>query len=110
LDNPKSNRLGKDALKLTFGFLPLVESWDNGICPDIHPIPSSRAGFSLVLPFNFMKNEKEFWGKVIESDNKELSRIERARANYEKTRDKADKKAENKALKKYERELDRDFL
>lgn len=53
-----------------------------------------------------MDDRKTFekWDK---EDKRDLARIERARLRLEKVRDKADAKAEKKALKSYEKELDR---
>lgn len=51
--------------------------------------------------------DKIKWGKIIERDNKEIAGIEKAKVRYEKARDKADKKAEMRELRKYEKELDK---
>jgi len=45
--------------------------------------------------------------KWIDEDDREIARIEKTRERYEAVKDKADRKAERKALKDYERELDR---
>jgi hypothetical protein len=68
----------------------------------------------------FSKEEKDFWAKIIEQDDKKIAEIERAIQRVERARDKADRKAEQKALRQfekiankemglYEKETDRDY-
>lgn len=52
---------------------------------------------------------KDIWERVIEKDEKKLAEIERAVQRVERAKDKADRRAENKAIKRFEKIADREM-
>ena len=55
------------------------------------------------------KMNKEKWDRIIEKDNKRVANVERAISRVERARDKADKKEEAKALRRFEKIADREM-
>jgi len=53
--------------------------------------------------------DRDKWTKIIEKDHKRAGQIERAITRVERAHDKADKKAEAKALRRFENIADREM-
>lgn len=53
---------------------------------------------------------KDYWEKLIDEDNKKIAKLERILKRIDRGEDKVDRKKENKLLKKWEKEADREMF